>query len=61
MRNDETYYKKEEQKAVEQATSNGVLFETAAKISENIKREGLKDFEYLQMLKGKLDKEVRKK
>lgn len=58
MSDDRNYYEKEERRIVKNFTEQGVLFETAAKISRNIRQEGVRDYEYLQMLKGKLNDEI---
>ena len=58
---DKDYYEKEERRIVKNATEKGVPFETAAIISRNIRQEGLRDYEYLQMLKGKLSDEINRK
>ncbi len=51
-------YEKEEREIVNNATENGVPFETAATIKENIKKEGVDGYEFIQMLKGKLRDEI---
>lgn len=61
MSDDKDYYEKEERRIVKNATEKGVPFETAAIISRNIRQEGLRDYEYLQMLKGKLSDEINRK
>ena len=61
MSDNKDYYEKEERRIVKNATEKGVPFETAAIISRNIRQEGLRDYEYLQMLKGKLSDEINRK
>lgn len=53
-------YEKEEREIVDNATKNGVSFETAAIIKEKIKNEGVDGYEFIQMLKGKLRDEIDK-
>lgn len=53
-------YEKEEREIVNNATENGVSFETAAIIKEKIKKEGVDGYEFIQMLKGKLRDEIDK-
>ena len=61
MSDNKDYYEKEERRIVKNATEKGVPFETAAIISRNIRQEGLRAYEYLQMLKGKLSDEINRK
>ncbi len=60
MFDDKDYYEKEERKIVKNATEKGVPFETAAIVSRDIKQEGLRNYQYLQMLKGQLNNEMLK-
>ena len=60
MFDDKDYYEKEERKIVKNATERGVSFEFAAVASRNIRQEGLKDYQYLQMLQGQLNNEIMK-